>query len=53
MGDDQDRAGIGAQMAFQPCHGFRIEMVGRLIKQQQIGLRQQELAQCHTAALTA
>jgi predicted aspartyl protease len=34
-------------------HGFRVQVVGRLIEQQQIRLGQQQLAQRHTAALTA
>ncbi len=32
MGDDQDRAGILPQMAFQPRYRFGVEMVGRLVQ---------------------
>ena len=53
VGDDQDRAGIVAQMAFEPGHGFRVEMVGRLVQQQQLGLVEQQLAQRDAAAFTA
>ena len=53
MGDDQDGAGIIAQMAFQPRHRFGIEMIGRLVQQQQLGLVEQQLAQRDAAALAA
>ena len=53
VGDDQDRAGIVAQMAFEPRHGFRIEMVGRLVEQQQVRLVEQQPAQRDAAALAA
>ena len=53
MGDDQDRAGIVAQMAFQPRHRLGVEMVGRLVQQQQVGLVEQQLAQRDAAALAA
>ena len=53
MGDDQDRARIVAQMAFQPVHGLGVEMVGRLVEQQQFGLLQQQPAQRDAAALAA
>ncbi len=39
VGDDQDRARIVAQMAFEPGHRLGVEMVGRLVEQQQLGLR--------------
>ena len=48
MGDDQNGAGIFAQMVFQPMHGFRVEMVGRLVEQQEVGLRQEKLRQRHS-----
>ena len=53
MGDDQDRARIIAQMPFEPIHGFGVEMVGRLVEQQEIGLFEQQLAQRDAAALAA
>ena len=53
MGDDQDRARILPQMAFQPQHRFGVEMVGRLVQQQQVGLVEQQPAQRDPAALAA
>ena len=53
MGHDQDRAGIVAQMAFQPRHRLGVEMVGRFVQQQQLRLVEQQLAQRDAAALTA
>ncbi len=53
MGDDQDRAGIVAQMAFEPGHRLGVEMVGRLVQQQQFRLVEQQLAQRDAAALAA
>ena len=53
MGDDQDRAGIFAQMAFEPVHRLGVEMVGRLVEQQQLRLLQQQLAQRDPAPLAA
>ena len=53
MGDDQDRARVSAQMAFQPVHGFRVEMVGRFVKQQELRLLQKESAERNAAALAA
>ena len=53
VGHDQDRAGIVAQMAFEPRHRLGVEMVGRLVQQQQFGLVEQQLAQRDAAALAA
>ena len=53
VGHDQDRAGIVAQMAFQPGHRLGVEMVGRLVEQQQFRLVEQQLAQRDAAALAA
>ena len=53
MGDDQDRAGIVAQMAFEPGHRLGVEMVGRFVQQQQFRLVEQQLAQRDAAALAA
>ena len=53
VGDDQDRARIVAQMAFQPVHRLGVEMVGRLVEQQQIGLVEQQPAERDAAALAA
>ena len=53
MGDDEDGARIVAQMAFEPGHRLGVEMVGRLVEQQQLGLFQQQPAQRHAAPLAA
>ena len=53
VGDDQDRAGIVAQMAFEPVDGLGVEMVGRLVEQQQFRLLQQQFAQRDAALLAA
>ena len=53
VGDDQHGAGEFAQMLFEPGHGFGVEMVGRLVEQQQVGLAQQQRAERHAALLAA
>ena len=53
MGDDEDRTRISAQVAFEPIDGLGVEMVGRLVEQQQVGLLEQEAAKCDAAFLTA
>ena len=53
VGDDQDGARIIVQMVFQPGHRFGVEMVGRLVEQQQLGLFEQQPAQRDAAALAA
>ena len=52
MGDGNHRALILLQMLFQPVDGFGIEMVGRLVEQQHIGLLKQQPAEGHTTTLT-
>ena len=53
VGDDQDGAGVIAQVALQPGDAFGVEMVGRLVEQQQLGLLQQQPAERDAAALAA
>ena len=53
VGDDHHGAGILAQVLFQPRRRLGVEMVGRLVEQQQVGLAQQQLAERHAAALAA
>ena len=48
-----DGAGIVLQKALQPCHRFGVEMVGRLVEQQQVRALQQQAAQRDAAALAA
>ncbi len=37
VGDGNDGAGIALQVLFQPGYGFCIEMVGRLIEEENVG----------------
>ena len=53
MGDEDDVAGIIDQMLFQPGDAFGVEMVGRLIEQQDVRLFQQQTGQRHAALFTA
>ena len=48
--DGNHRAGILLQVLFQPVNRLGIEVVGRLVEQQHIGLLQQQAAQGHAAA---
>src|SRR3546814_3467588 len=42
VGDQQESAGIALRKAFQPERGFEVEVVGRLVEQQQVGGLEQE-----------
>ena len=42
MGDRDDGAGEGVQEALQPRHRLGVEVVGRLVQQQHVGLREQQ-----------
>ena len=53
MGDHDHGAGIVAQMMLEPGDAFGIEMVGRLVEQEDVGLRQQQPAERHAALLAA
>ena len=51
---DQDKAvAIAAQIALEPQRGFEVEMVGRLVEQQQVGLGEQHRRQRHPHAPAA
>ena len=52
MGYGNDGTCILVQVLLQPLYTLGIQMVGRLIQQQYIGLLQQKAAQSHTAAFT-
>ncbi len=52
MGDGDNGAGILVEVLFEPVDRFGVEVVGRLVEQQYVGLLQQQAAQSHTAALT-
>ena len=53
VGDGDDRARVLLQGALQPRHRLGVEVVGRLVEQQQVGLGQQQPAQRHAAPLAA
>ncbi len=53
MGDGDHRALVVPQMAFQPGHGLGVQMVGRLVEQQDVRLLQQQTAQGHPPPLAA
>ena len=46
--DQDDRAGIVDQIVFKPDGGFKIKVVGRLIKQQQIRAQEKRCGKGHT-----
>src|SRR5262249_26599500 len=43
--DRDDRAGVLLEVALEPRHRFRVEVVGGLVEQQQVGLPQEEPAE--------
>ncbi len=53
MGHDQHGAVIVLQMVLEPGHAFRVQMVGRFVKQQHVRLGQEQLTDRHPAAFTA
>ena len=53
MGHHHHGAGVIVQRVFQPGDAFGVQMVGRLVQQQQVGLFQQQLAQRDPALLAA
>ena len=53
VGDDEDRARILAQVAFEPVDGLGVEMVGRLVEQQELGLVEQQAAERDAALFAA
>ena len=44
MGDDDDASVVIGQIAFQSGDGVHVQVVGRLVQQNNIGLRQEKLA---------
>jgi hypothetical protein len=53
VADDQQRALPGAQHAFQPLHRLHVEVVGRLVQDEQVGLFQQQARQQSARLLPA
>ena len=53
MGHGDDGTFILPQVFFQPQHTFCVEVVGRFIQQQYVGLAQQQAAKRHAAFFAA
>ena len=51
--DDDDRLGTVNQEIFQPLDGLDVEVIGRLVEQEHIGILKQELRQLDTHTPTA
>ena len=51
--DGQHGAGVLVQELLEPQHGFRVQVVRGLVKQQQVGRLKQQAAQRHAATLAA
>ncbi len=45
VGDEDDRAGIFLQVPFEPGDALGVEVVGRLVQQQEVGAFEQDLAE--------
>ena len=53
MGDGQDGARVGGQVLLQPLHALGVQVVGRLVQQEEIGPGQQQPAERDPAPLPA
>ena len=53
MGHGDDRTLVLLQVLFEPVDRLGVEVVGRLVQQQHVGLLQQQAAQSHAAAFAA
>ena len=53
MGDDEDRAAARREVAREPVDALDVEVVGRLVEQQQLGVAEQRLRQRDPAPLAA
>ena len=53
VGNRNNRALVLLQMPLQPCHRFRVEVVGGLIQQKDVRLLQKQPAKGHPAPFTA
>ena len=53
MGDGDDRALVALQVQLEPLHGVRVEVVRRLVQQQDVGLHQEQPRERDAAALAA
>ena len=53
VGDRHDRARVLLEEALEPVDRFGIEVVGRLVEQQQVGVAEEEPGECHATLLPA
>ena len=53
MGHGDDGSRVHLQRPLQPRHGLGVEMVGRLVQEEQVGLGQEQPAQRHPPSLAA
>jgi hypothetical protein len=53
MADDDQRRAAAGEFAFQPFDGGEVEMVGRLVQEQDIGRRRQHPRQCGATGFAA
>ena len=53
VADDDEAAGVGAQMVAQPQHGVVVEMVGGLVQQQRVGPLEENSGEFDAAPLAA
>ena len=53
VGDGNHGARVALQELFQPVHRFSIQVVGRLVEQEHVGLGQQQLTQGNAPLFTA
>ena len=53
MGDEDDAARVFLEEVLEPGDALGVEVVGRLVEQQDVGLRQQQARQRHAALLAA
>ena len=52
VGHRDDRAGVHLQRPFQPGHRLGVEMVGRLVQEEQVGLGEEQAAERDPPSLT-
>ena len=53
MRHEQKRAGVSAQIIFEPLDGVRVEMIGRFVENQYVGFEDQFVRERDTLSLTA
>ena len=53
MGDRDDGARVLLEVLLEPEHALGVEVVGRLVEEQQVGLLEEQLAQRHASPLAA